>query len=139
MAVNEEKMFHLSILVTLSGRDFRPSPEFLKSSYLEKSWKPGDFSLPGGRGREFDDTGVIFRVLDRCDQYDWEILAISTFREVCEIILREEIATVPVTPLVSIRVATDGADYPPLYLGRELMGEIERLKAEIDIDIIASL
>lgn len=49
-----------------------------------------------------------------------------------------ETANLP-TPLVSIQVSTDGQDFPPLYLDRNFMAEVERMKAELDLDIISCL
>jgi hypothetical protein len=132
-------VFHFSIVIKICGKDFQPSPSMLISRNLAKVWKPGDFALPSGRGRQFDDSGVLFRVLDRFDQYDWEDSAKGPLGEVCELIWQNGMLMQLPTPVISFWVKTDGEDYPPLYLGRELMKEIERIKAEIDIDIIASL
>lgn len=131
-------MFQVSIVIKISGDEFVPSPTLLNSRHVERSWKPGDFALPGGRGRQFDDSGLVFRILQKFDQVDWAETAIGAFREVSELIWQNAAAKLP-TPLVSIQVATDGQDYPPLYLDRDFMTEVERIKAELDIDVIPSL
>lgn len=132
-------MFHISIVITMSGDEFSPSPSLLSSKHLERVWKPGDFALPGSRGRQFDDSGLAFRVLQRYDQTDWMETVITAFQEVSALIWHDaEASNLPI-PLVSIHVATDGQDYPPLYLDRQFMVEVERIKAELDVDIISCL
>jgi hypothetical protein len=64
---------------------------------------------------------------------------VAAFQEVAALIWQNAQASNLPVPLVSIQVATDGLDYPPLYLDRQFMVEVERIKAELDVDIISSL
>lgn len=130
-------MFHITIVISITGDEFKPAASLLSSSHLDRAWSPGDFALPGRRGRKFDDSGLAFRILHKYDQTDWLETAAGAFREVGALIWQNaQVSTLPM-PLVSIQVATDGLDYPPLYLDRQFMIEVERMKAELDIDIIS--
>lgn len=121
--------------IIVSAVEFDPCVLTAVSSVFKRAWRVGDLVRPGG-SIKFKDAGVRYELLESIEDPDWLELLITALNAWVEK-FKEKFELIP-TPLVSICVSTGGTDFPPLYFSRRFLSLIEEMKAEVDVDIIAT-
>lgn len=119
----------------VSDENFDPHVLMDYPEMIKRSWRVGDLIRPSGR-TTFKDSGVRFLLLDEVEEPDWLELVTCSLRDwVAK--FEGKLDLIP-TPLISICVRTGGSDFPPIFFSRDFLSIVEKIRAEIDVDVIAT-
>lgn len=119
----------------VSAPDFDPCVLTDQAEIFKRAWRVGDLVRPNGKVT-FKDSGVRFSLLDDIEEPEWLELVTSSLRDWISKFERT-LDLIP-TPLISVCVRTGGSDFPPIYFSREFLGLVEKMRAKIDVDVIAT-
>jgi hypothetical protein len=130
--------FAVSVTLILSGRDFDPILLGALKDRAERIWKIGDSFSPG-MSKVHDDSGVEFRLLRSCAEYDWLEQMRLPLHALCTSILEIGVVSRDLVPQLSLYVETDGSSFPPIFFTRATLQLLSDVGAELDIDVIRTL
>lgn len=131
-------MYHVSVDLWVSERGFEPSTELTASPYFLRVWTEGELVTPQATKR-FKDSGVLYQLLREHPGVDWVQIALPRLQAVAELLRTVGLHAALPVPLLEIILETDGTDFPPFFLGRPILGIIQSMGAEVDVDIMNSL
>lgn len=131
-------MHQVSVKVIVSEKGFRPGPELMASRHLHRAWREGDLVIPQAT-KKFDDAGVTYRLMHEHADADRTEVVLVPLKKVAAQIKSVAATTALPIPHLSVFIETDGSDYPPIFLSRELLAVVDSMHAEIDVDVVNSL
>lgn len=119
----------------VSAPDFDPCVLTEQASTFKRAWRVGDPVRPNGK-LVFKDSGVRFSLLEEIEEPEWLELVTSSLRDWISK-FESKLDLIP-PPLISVCVRTGGSDFPPIYFSCDFLGLVEKIHAEIDVDVIAT-
>ncbi|MFC5475097.1 hypothetical protein [Paraherbaspirillum soli] len=131
-------MYQVNVKLIVSGKDFQPNSDLMTSTHLHRAWKEGDLVIPQAT-KKFEDAGVVYRLLHEYSDMDWAEVMLENLKEIAALITGVSVTMTLPTPQLSVFIETDGRDYPPIFLSREILDVLDSIYSEVDIDVVHSL
>ena len=119
----------------VSAPDFDPCVLTDEASTFKRSWRVGDLIRPNGKV-VFKDSGVRFSLLSEIEEPEWPELVTSSLRDWVSK-FESKLDLIP-TPFISVYIRTGGSDFPSIFFSREFLGLVEKIRGEIDVDVVAT-
>lgn len=125
----------VSVDLIISAADFDPHVLIEHTGKFKRVWRVGDLVRANGK-ITFKDSGVRFSLLEKTEDPEWLVMVTSSLQDWASK-FDSKLVLIP-TPLISVRISTGGSDFPPIYFSREFLSLVEKIRAEVDVDVIAT-